>query len=166
MNEKYTLNGVVNIIDTKTNEIVYTTHNMIVATGRELILNAVFNGTSLSLSNFKKFYETTSTTSLTKPEDTYDGKKSNIGDNIVDIDSTGTEIETKTYKDEIDTTNLCMKLYLDIQSKASNTITSPITAIGLLYTNGNSKILFSRAAIDPVYMQPNREYVVDYKIYF
>lgn len=144
--EKFTPIGIVEIYDAETGELVYKTHNMIVKSGRSLILNAVFGGASLKKAKFSKFYESGSldnsvltTADMALPE------------NIVS--------EAFNDNDVLDSDNLCMKINLEIKNSAK---TVPISAIGTSYDGK----LFSRAAIDPVYMRPNRTYKCTYTMYF
>jgi len=175
---QYSLTGLVKIYDAETNELVYETHNMIVESGRKLILKAIFNKSALDPAKFKKYYETNNE-ALTTPNMAYSNIQSNVSETMAAIATTsgstvtynqttvttpGSATQT-TYTDTVNENGICMEMHFKI-AKATN-VMEPVTAIGLLYnTSGSNYTLFSRAAIDPVFMRPDRVYICHYTLYF
>ena len=177
--------GLVEIVDCESGECVYKTHNMIVDTGRQLILNALFKsgGEILKQANFIKYAEKNNQT-ITTPEFVYINDKVNSSNvpysvresNILTDGIQNTSINTTTaitgpnettYTDKLDAENIKIELHFKIAYEKGNATYLPITSIGLLYKKDDgTKVLFSRAAIDPVYMRYGRTYIVHYTIYF
>lgn len=181
--EKYIPNGVVEIIDAETGEKVYETHNMIVQSGRQLILGAIFNssGTAFNTTNFKKFLEKQNA-DLTTPTMSYSDISSNLLndsdiinrtinttinqdqniDNLTSLLESGKTIDLNKLYDKFDTNNLCMVMTFGVDFSSTSSQYSYITAVGLTY----GQTLFSRANINPVYMRNGRKYVIRYTMYF
>ena len=196
MSDEYKPVGLVEVIDADTKETVYKTHNMIVKSGRTLILNSLFNGQPIDFSKFTKYLEK-SNNNITIPDMTYKATQSNsdsqqdyvFGSSLLspiinesihteatdqDID-TLTNLDNKDNKvidltklyDKVDVDNTCMVLTFGVDLSNVTSGYSEITSIGLIYNKtANNKILFSRANINPVYMRYGRRYVVKYTIYF
>lgn len=180
--EKYIPNGVVEIIDAETGEKVYETHNMIVQSGRQLILGAIFNsaGTAFDTTKFKKFLEKQNA-DLTTPTMSYSDISSNLLndsdiinpniktqatdqniDNLTSLLESGKTIDLNKLYDKFDTNNLCMVMTFGVDFSSTSSQYSYITAVGLTY----EQTLFSRANINPVYMRNGRKYVIRYTMYF
>lgn len=186
--ERYMPVGRVEIVEADTGKVVYTTHNIIVKEGRKLIINSIFNDITnnantniLDIKNFRFFYQLGSNTTmrLTSADDTYSTyeKKYNINEPITN-DGTSYYLYTINNnvksKSVINTSATDPYITMDceiISSAINNASTSidyeKIVAIGLIYEKAsNEKYLFSRAVIDPVYMNPNKKYIVHYTMYF
>lgn len=180
--EKYIPNGVVEIIDAETGEKVYETHNMIVQSGRKLILGAIFNSaeTAFNTTKFKKFLEKQNA-DLTTPTMSYSDISSNLLDdsdiinrtiktqateqnidNLTSLLESGKTINLNKLYDKFDINNLCMVMTFGVDFSSTSSQYSYITAVGLTY----EQTLFSRANINPVYMRNGRKYVIRYTMYF
>lgn len=196
MSDEYKPVGLVEVIDADTKETVYKTHNMIVKSGRTLILNSIFSGQPIDFRKFTKYLEK-SNNNITIPDMTYKATQSNsdsqqnyvFGSSLlspiinepININATDQDIETLTnldnkdnkvidltkLYDKVDVDNTCMVLTFGVDLSNVTSGYSEITSIGLIYNETDSdKILFSRANINPVYMRYGRRYVVKYTIYF
>lgn len=176
---KYSPIGIVTIYDCKSHEKIFETHNMIVGTGRELIIKAIFGNSSLSSSNFKMFYDSNNrlTTDSLKYdnliENDVEGKITSLAYFNIDGESDGklgtwTEPSYSEFIDFSGPTTDNNKYYINIDGKVELSSAFTVYGIGLIYYNPNTKTntLFSRAYIDPVYLRNGRTYLVNYKIYF
>ena len=173
---KYSPIGVITIYDCDTHEKIFETHNMIVGTGRELIIKAIFGNSGLDSSKFKMFYD--SNNRLTTDSLKYDDLiKKDVENKITSLAYFNTDGKLGTWTDEsystftnfnspeIDTGN--NKYYINIDGKVELSSAFTVYGIGLIYNpDTNTNILFSRAYIDPVYLRNGRTYLVNYKIYF
>jgi hypothetical protein len=128
MEETYSAHGHVTITDCQTGETLVDKDNMIVATGRELIMNAVFGGSStdpvLKQGNFKVFVEKNDT-AATVSTLTYDSIKGNIANS-----GAATDI-TLIASDATSEPNTSVLTYT--YSLASDDSNTYVTAVGLLY---------------------------------
>ena len=175
---KYSPIGVVTIYDCETHEKIFETHNMIVGTGRELIIKAIFGNSSLASSNFKMFYD--SNNRLTTDSLKYDDLiKKDVENKITSLAYFNIDGKLGTWTDEsystftefsgpvTDTDNDNNKYYINIDGKVELSSAFTVYGIGLIYSpDENTNTLFSRAYIDPVYLRNGRTYLVNYKIYF
>ena len=156
--------GIISIYDDKGN-LIAEAHNMIVFSGIKLIFNLFLAG--IGVNSDQNDYTGTlyfnfgyiGDARITKLDSTYD-------DFFVSGNTNCTKIDTS----EIDITMID-------NTELSFTITKNLTGtsefqqfdeIGLSYTENGSpeQILFSRAAIDPVYLGVDGKYRMKYKIYF
>ena len=152
MQERFVPHGHVTIIDDLGN-ILVDKDNMIVKSGRIQIMKAVFSGEEIDKDNFNIYFDnyskaTTEDTDYTILKEYI--KKTNKPDSL-------------TVKDDDNNP------HVEIVYKLSGII-SAVCGLGLEYITGESDdeihTLFSRVTYEPVYMKPNREYSVTYRIYF
>lgn len=174
---KYSPTGVVTIYDYDTHEKIFETHNMIVGTGRELIINAIFGNSSLDKSKFKMFYDSNNRLTTDSLKYNYLIKK-DVEDKITSLAYFNTDGKLGTWTEPYSDSEFTEfsgpvtdpdnnKYYINIDGKVELSSAFTVYGIGLIYSkDANNNILFSRAYIDPVYLRNGRTYLVNYKIYF
>jgi ABC-type sulfate/molybdate transport systems ATPase subunit len=164
MEETYSAHGHVTITDCQTGETLVDKDNMIVATGRELIMNAVFGQTTsqvLTQSNFRIFVEANDTKATT-------AEMTCANLNIVGISTTGDTIGVALNPNSSDTEPNTAQLTYTYKIEAGKA-NQYVTAVGIIYqTDGTAgtNILFSRVMFDPIYMRATRTYKITYKVKF
>lgn len=188
--DSFNIHSKINFYDFYTHELIYSTHNMIVGTGRSMILKAIFGGNSedaIDPTKFKIFFDDRD--SVTTESFTINTILNNGANHIfLSTDTNATSIgkymqeDENTYKFVLNNSetekNQCLTInttnneyYITINGIIEKSNSNIIYGLGLIYgtgdtVNSSSYTLFSRAYIDPVYLRKSRKYMVEYIMYF